>query len=403
MGDSSLVCEMCTKDHMASHRCFECSIFICEDCVKVHLSLKRLKSHSVVEIKAILSGNIKNLGLSYAPKHCPVAGHKKEQLKLHCTDPSCMKNVCVLCAISTHKDHNLCDITEVGKKLETIVETYLKSLRSKVRQGKTSIAKISDVKGSCSKKSQELLFEIKTRFSEAKRALEKRESDLCNAVASHCKEKQTYVESEQKKITSFINLCTEAGYYAKISLEINDKFNFVDIANVILPQLEILEEQLPEIEIPVDTMTLSSQLSEDCFETALNSLGKLSVSKVDSSKSKVVVTHSVCEVGQQIQFQIQLFSSTGISIVDENVSAHLKLNGITFKILKCAFDAVSSSFTGYWVPDKQLKISWIVVSNDIEFRNLNGVIDVRKTDINITGNSSCSVIVIDNRFVLKYN
>lgn len=135
-----MVCGMCTNDRMASHRCFECSVFICEDCVKLHQSLKTLKSHSFIEIKCLLTGKIKNLGLSYAPKHCTVAGHEKEQIKMHCSDPLCVKNVCVLCALSAHKDHNLCDITKVKNEMEAKIETYLKSINLKIKQANTLLS-----------------------------------------------------------------------------------------------------------------------------------------------------------------------------------------------------------------------------------------------------------------------
>lgn len=404
IGGSSLVCGMCTNEQIASHRCFDCSVFICEDCVKLHLSLKTLKSHSFMEIKCLLTGKIKNLGLSYAPKHCPVAGHEKEQIKMHCSDPSCLKNVCVLCAIGTHKDHNLCDITKVENEMKTKIESYLKNITLKVQQANTSIAQLSGINESCQKDSQQLQMEIKMRFSEARKALKKREKDLCDAVALYSKEKQVLIEREKKKISAFISSCKEARYYGKISSEVNDHNHFVDIANIILPQLEILDSQLPEIEVTVDTMTFSSQLPESCFETAVNNLGKLSVSKVYSPKSTVVVSPPVCYVGQQIQFEIQLFSSTGNLIVDENVSISLKVSGKTYQSLKCEFETSSSSFIGIWVPYKALKISWIIFSNDIELQTLNGVIDVRKTDVSITGNmSSYSVIDIDKIFLFKCN
>lgn len=397
-GGSSLICEMCTNDQIASHRCFDCSVFICKDCVRLHLSLKTLKSHSFIEIKCLLTGKVKNHGLSYVSKYCQVAGHEKEQIKMHCSDPSCMKNVCVLCAISAHKNHNLCNITEVGKEMETKMETFLKSIELKVEKANTSIAHLTVINETCLKNSQQLQAEIKACFCEAKKALEKREKDLCEAVALHLKEKQICIETEKKKISSFSRSCEEAICYGKVSSEVNDHNHFVDITNVILPQLEILDNQLPEIEVTLDTMTFSSQSLDSCFETAVNSLGKLSVSNVYMPECKVVVTPAVCYVGQQIQFKIQLFSSTGNLIVDEDVSVCLKLNGKSFEFINCAFETSSSSFTGFWVPDKSMKISWIVVSNDIELQTLNGVFDIRKTDTSITGNiPSYSVIDINKK------
>lgn len=209
---------------------------------------------------------------------------------------------------------------------------------------------------------------------------------MCDAVALYTREKQKYIETEQKKVSSFISSCREAIYYGKVSLEVNDHNHYVDIAKVILPQLEILDSQLPEITVTVDTMSFSSQFSDSCFETAVKSLGKLSVSKVCSSNSKVVVTPPICYIGQQIQFKIQLFSSAGTLIVDENVTVCLKLNAKSSEILNCAFETSSSSYTGMWVPDKSMKISWNVVSNDVELRTLNGVIDVRNPDISFTAN-----------------
>lgn len=110
-----------------------------------------------------------------------------------------MKNVCVLCAISTHKNHNLCDITEVGKEIETKMENSLKSIELKVEKANTSIAHLSVINETCLKNSHQLQDEIKACFFEAKKALEKREKDLCEAVALHLKEKQMCIETEKKK------------------------------------------------------------------------------------------------------------------------------------------------------------------------------------------------------------
>lgn len=219
----------------------------------------------------LLTGKKQNLGLSYVSKYCQVAGHEKEQVKMHCSDPSCMKNVCVLYAISAHKNHNLCDITEVGKEMGTKMETSLKSIEIKVEKANTSIAHLTVINETCLKNSQQLQAEIKACFFEAKKTLEKREKDLCEAVALHLKEKQMCIETEKKKISSFSSSCKEAICYGKVSSEINDHNHFVEIANVILPQLEILDNQLPKIEVTMDTMFFSSKSLDFCFETAVNS------------------------------------------------------------------------------------------------------------------------------------
>lgn len=158
---------------------------------------------------------------------------------------------------------------------------------------------------------------------------------------------------------------------------------------MIQPRLENLDYWQPENNVTVDTMAFSSRQSDSSYATAVNSLGKLSVSKVCQSKSKIVVTPPICHVGKEMQFKIRLFSSTGNLIVDENVNICLKTNGKMLQFLNCAFESSSSSFTGIWIPEKPMKICWTVVSNDIEHKTLNGIINVTEIDTRIAG--TCSI------------
>lgn len=134
------------------------------------------------------------------------------------------------------------------------------------------------------------------------------------------------------------------------------------------------------------------------FKTAVNSIGKLSVSKAISSKSKVEVKPAICNKGQEVQFQVQFFSSTGNLIVDEDVNVCLVVNGNIFKIIKCAIDESFSSFIGIWVPGKPMKLSWFVVSNGITLTTLSGVLDVNKPNESILGR-----IIFDDRSVFLNN
>lgn len=127
-------------------------------------------------------------------------------------------------------------------------------------------------------------------------------------------------------------------------------------------------------------MKFSPKPSDACFTTSINSFGKILVTKVNPTKSKVVVTSSVCDQGEELQFQIQLYSSTGIPIIDENVSVHLKDRGQILKSVHCSIGTPSSTFTGKWVPDEPLQLFWIVVSNGIELETLEGMIEVKATE-----------------------
>lgn len=85
-----------------------------------------------MEIKCLLIGKIKDLGLFYVLIYCLVFGYEKEQIKMYCLDLLCLKNVCVLCVISIYKDYNLCDIIKVENEMKIKIEICLKSINFKV-------------------------------------------------------------------------------------------------------------------------------------------------------------------------------------------------------------------------------------------------------------------------------
>lgn len=86
----------------------------------------------------------------------------------------------------------------------------------------------------------------------------------------------------------------------------------------------------------------------------------------------------------------------GNLIDNEDVSVNLKFNGKFFEFINCVFEIFFFLFIGFWVLDKLMKIFWNIVSNDIEFQILNGVIDIRKIDMSIIGNILLFLVI--NRY-----
>lgn len=128
----------------------------------------------------------------------------------------------------------------------------------------------------------------------------------------------------------------------------------------------------------MDTIKFYPKPSDVAFITSISSFGKILVTKVSRTKSKVVIPQ-FCDLGKEVQIQIELYSSTGKPVVDENVCVYLKHDGKIFKTIKCEIGNSSPCFTGIWIPNKSLQLSWIVVSNGIELDTLEGVIDVKAT------------------------
>ena len=378
-GDCSIICEMCTNHQTASHRCIDCSNFICTDCVNLHKTLKQYTSHEILEIQNLLTGKIQNLRLllSANTNKCPVLGHEKENVKVFCSSPSCMKRICILCAISTHKEHRVVDVSNVGKESEINMRNQIQKILKKADNAHISLRKLNDLEEKYLQKSQELQTEIKIYFREAKRALENKEKKFFDALCAQISNIQTLIENERKRLTSFVSSCDQACNYGRWCTEFNIVESFLDVAESIHSRFKNLEDQFHDHQISTETIQFFPEPSVFSFQSIVNNLGKLSMSKAISTKSKVSVTPSIYEVQQKVQFQIQLFSSLGKPIVDEDVYVYLELDGKTFKYLQCFIDLSSSSFIGCWIPDTPMKLTWIAVSNGIKMETLKGELHVR--------------------------
>ena len=378
-GKCSIVCEMCTNHQTASHRCVDCSYFICTDCVRLHNTLKQFISHVILEIQSLLTGKIQDLRLLFSAKskNCSVKGHEKENVKFFCSSSSCMKQVCILCAISTHKEHHLDDISNAGKDFEDVIQNQIKKILMKADHAKTSLTSLKALDERYLQKSQELQTKIEVYFNEAKRVLEKREKMVLEARSAQIRDIQTVIENERKRLTTFVNSCDQACKYGRWCSEINNVESFLDVAESIHARFRTLEDQLQKSQIPSKEINFFSEPTITFFESSVNSFGKLSVSKAISSKSKASVTPSIYEVQRKVQFQIQLFSFLGTPIVDEDVNVCLELEGKSFINLHCFFDHSSSSFVGSWIPDTPMKVTWTAVSNGIKMETLKGELHVR--------------------------
>ena len=373
---------MCTDQQAASHRCVDCSLFICMDCVKIHEHLKQYQSHEVLEIQSLLTGEVKKLRSfsSTKNKFCPFPGHEKENINLFCSNP-CLKPICILCALNTHKDHSFSEFSKVREGIISKVQEKMRNVLLKSNIAQASLAELTTIDETNVQKSLELQNEIRIYFGEAKKAVEERENSLLGAVSAKLSNKHTFVENEKKRLTSFVDSCKQAFYYGRLSFEINNVQSYLYVAESIQLRLENLEDQLHENQATYETMKFSRKPSITSYETYVHRLGKLLSSDAISSRSNVVITPLVCEVHQSVQFQIKLLSSIGKEIVDEKVNVFIELNGKVVTNIQCAVEK-SSFYTGCWIPDEAKQFAWTVVSNGIQMETLHGILDVQTTDVN---------------------
>ena len=110
----------CICDNPAEFHCNTCGDILCSNCKAIHLRSQATGHHSIV---------------AYADRVMP-----KHSSKLHCSKhkgqecnfwcEQCKEKVCSLCITSTHRGHDLADITSVLKAKRTLMQDDLKYLTS---------------------------------------------------------------------------------------------------------------------------------------------------------------------------------------------------------------------------------------------------------------------------------
>lgn len=154
---------MCTHNKLVSHRCFECSLFICTDCVKLHSTLKAFGSHSIVEIDRLLTTKMTTV-----------------------RNVSCAEKVAENACITT-------------------IDVFRTKIDSIVKQARQSLDELEIIDKKSLDEFLQVQEEIKTHFSDVKKAIEEREKMLFDAAVTQLSKKQSCIETEKVQLNLFID------------------------------------------------------------------------------------------------------------------------------------------------------------------------------------------------------
>eukprot|EP00058_Branchiostoma_floridae_P013545 XP_002599033.1 hypothetical protein BRAFLDRAFT_104271 [Branchiostoma floridae] len=112
-----MVCGLCESGQEAKSHCVDCREFMCDGCIMVHGRIASLKSHQLVTMDEVRSGeNIR----AAKPRTQPCKLHADEALKFYCE--TCKEAVCRDCIMVEHKDHSYTHLAKaVGGIKEELV------------------------------------------------------------------------------------------------------------------------------------------------------------------------------------------------------------------------------------------------------------------------------------------
>ncbi|XP_035685737.1 E3 ubiquitin-protein ligase TRIM56-like [Branchiostoma floridae] len=189
-GESSrVVCGLCESGQLAKSYCVDCRKFMCEGCIMVHGRIASLKSHQLVTMDEVRSGE----GLRAKPRTQPCKLHADEVLKFYCE--TCKEAVCRDCIMVEHKDHSYTHLVKaaggVKEELAAILEEADKSLTELKGKQQEIVSKKSVLK--------DTVKQVEDSINKAAEQARKRLLDQVNAEQKELLQQVQKIEKKTEK------------------------------------------------------------------------------------------------------------------------------------------------------------------------------------------------------------
>ena len=175
--DELLLCEVCfevsegdtTDIPQATKYCVDCSQHVCEKCSKIHIKMKT-GAHLVVPVGEEMGKEL----IQSRKRHCKQ--HPDKRVEVYCYD--CTTNLCSMCAVLMHKQHNVVEISEAADELGKDIDEHITAVSD-------CIADVHDLEQQWDAQKQKFLTEaekleviVKQNGEEKKRLIDRHVDNL---------------------------------------------------------------------------------------------------------------------------------------------------------------------------------------------------------------------------------
>ncbi|XP_056007877.1 E3 ubiquitin-protein ligase TRIM71-like [Ostrea edulis] len=368
------ICGMCDKNTDLSHRCKQCEVVICNGCVLIHRKIRKLIHHELFPIHRNSAENLVNdPGEFSSDVFCTQRDHEKEILRIYCSSP-CRKPVCILCAFGNHLGHVQSLLRDVYCKERLKANTIYSEIESQVKAIENVIQ--------CVQKEMQLIREhalheqnsMEATFRNAEKVIDKCEKDLLREVDVLSLQKVKILQNQADSLQHNKDSRNEAIVFFQQSLCYNNKPAFLLISKSILQRLNELGERSYHVDPHTTALSFRCVKSATMFDFQENTskLVKVFVSNANVFRCQFFVpTH--CRVLEICPISMNLISSSGSVICDEEVLFIVK-NGRGMKIeIKCTFSDIDKAMRGKWSSNERGIFQWTVLSNGIQLTDKNHV------------------------------
>ncbi|XP_066292124.1 tripartite motif-containing protein 2-like [Branchiostoma lanceolatum] len=118
-------CTACDRGNTAEVYCMECTDYLCQVCNDTHRGLKATRSHKVVTIQDLQSGQF---AAELRARETSKCAKHNELNKFYCD--TCHRVICLHCVVMAHKDHQYVEIEKAAERERAKIKAKLPTVKN---------------------------------------------------------------------------------------------------------------------------------------------------------------------------------------------------------------------------------------------------------------------------------
>ncbi|XP_066292356.1 tripartite motif-containing protein 2-like [Branchiostoma lanceolatum] len=170
--ENGVPCTACERGNPAELYCMECTDYLCQVCNDTHRGLKVSKSHKVVTIQNLQSGQFVADLRARETSKCE---NHNELNKFYCD--TCHRVICLHCVVTAHKDHQYVEIEKAAERERAKIKAKLSTVKNTADLHERWIEELQSVKDDWPLQVQRTEEQIEKQAKAIKKAVRKVKSE----------------------------------------------------------------------------------------------------------------------------------------------------------------------------------------------------------------------------------
>ncbi|XP_078574679.1 uncharacterized protein LOC144860959 [Branchiostoma floridae x Branchiostoma japonicum] len=158
--EDGVPCTVCEVGNSATFYCVECTDYLCQTCNKVHRGLKMSRTHKVVTVQDLQSGNA---AVELRARETSKCEDHQELNKFYCD--TCHRVICLHCVVTAHKDHQYVEIEKAAEREGAKIKAKLATVENTADLHQNWIQDLQSVKDEWSSQVQRTEEQIRKQVN----------------------------------------------------------------------------------------------------------------------------------------------------------------------------------------------------------------------------------------------